>query len=367
MKIGILTSSRADYGIYVPLLNKIKKDDFFKLEIIAFGSHLSTTHGLTIKEIVNDDFEIIHKVHTSFYNDSEKGISASYGEIIISFSKFWNDNKYDLVFCLGDRYEMSAAVQASIPFNLRLAHIHGGETTLGAIDNIYRHQITLASHIHLVASQKFLNKVIDLIGTTRNIYNVGSLSLDGLNKIKLPLWSEVQESFEIPKREFILATFHPETIDVNANYFFVDIICEVLNLLSNNYHVIITLPNADTKGSLYRESFLKLKEKKSKNFTLINSFGKFNYFAAMKASKVILGNSSSSIIEAPSFGKYVINVGKRQLGRLRSKNVIDVSYNTDEIINGVKIAISKGLYEGVNEYYMPNTASNIINIIKNDI
>jgi len=363
MKIGVLTSSRADYGIYLPLLDKLKKDIFFDLEIIAFGTHLSDKHGFTLADIIKDEYDTIHEINSLVDDDSEKGIAVSYGNTIIKFSSFWDRHKYDLVFCLGDRFEMSAAVQASIPFGLRLAHLHGGETTLGAIDNIYRHQITLASQIHFVASDNFLNKLRDIIGSSKAIYNVGALSLDGVKKIILPDWADVRRLFDIPNKEFILITFHPETINPEENKIYIEIIFEVLNELCEKYHLVITLSNADTMGSLYRESSKELKIRNTNNITLIENFGKYNYFAAMKASKILLGNTSSAILEAASFGKYVINVGNRQLGRLRSNNVLDVPYNKMLIINAVNEIINQGPYTGINKYYKPNTALNIIKII----
>ena len=176
MKIGVLTSSRADYGIYLPLLNELKKDIFFDLEIIAFGTHLSERHGLTLSDIIKDGYDTIHEITSLVEDDSEKGIVISYGNTVLEFSNFWSTQKFDLVFCLGDRFEMSAAVQASIPFGVKLAHIHGGETTLGAIDNIYRHQISLASKYHFVSTNDNMQKVEQLIGSSNLIYDVGSLS-----------------------------------------------------------------------------------------------------------------------------------------------------------------------------------------------
>ncbi len=136
----------------------------------------------------------------------------SYAKTIIEFSEFWNINKYDLVFCVGDRFEVNAAVQASIPFGVKLAHLHGGETTLGAIDNIYRHQITQSSHIHFVASMPFFDRVVEIKGASDRIYNVGALSLDGIKNLALPNWCDVRKIFNIPEEEFILITFHPQTI-----------------------------------------------------------------------------------------------------------------------------------------------------------
>ena len=364
MNIGVLTSSRADYGIYLPLLEKLKKDSFFSLEIIAFGTHLSRKHGFTLSDIMKDEYNIIHEITSLSEDDSEKGIAISYANTILSFSDFWSDQKFDLVFCLGDRFEMSAAVQASIPFGVKLAHLHGGEMTLGAIDNIYRHQITLASKYHFVASDKFAKKVSEITGELKGIYNVGSLSLDGVKKIVLPDWGDVRKLFNIPKKEFILITFHPETINPEQNKFHIEIIFESLIELCEKYHLVITLANADTMGSLFRESSRLLKSKKPMNITLIENFGKYNYFSAMKASKILLGNTSSAILEAASFGKYAINVGNRQLGRLRSNNVFDIPYDKARIINGVNDIIKKGVYDGLNKYYKNNPSLKIIKIIK---
>ncbi len=364
MKIGVLTSSRADYGIYLPLLNKLKKDDFFNLEIIAFGTHLSKKHGFTFIDIEQDGYDVIHKLTSLVEDDSEQGIAISYANTVVSFSNFWAINKFDLVFCLGDRFEMSAAVQASIPFGVKLAHFHGGETTLGAIDNIYRHQITLASQIHFVAAKNFLCKIREVIGTSKGIYNVGALSLDGIEQVKLPNWSDVCKLFNIPNKEFILITFHSETINPSVNKIYVETIYDALNVLCKKYHLIITLSNADTMGSLYREFSRKLKIKNNNSVTLIENFGKYNYFAAMKSSKILIGNSSSAILESASFGKFAINVGDRQLGRLRSENIIDVSFNKYEIINAAYKAIKRGPFTGTNKYYKQNVVQNIVQILK---
>ena len=141
MKIGFLTSSRADFGIYLPLLKIIKNDPYFDLEIIVFGTHLSKKYGYTISDIKKENFNKVHEVISLKEDDTIEGVVVSYGNTVCEFASFWKDNTYDLVFSLGDRFEMSAAVQSSIPYGIKLAHIHGGETTLGAIDNIYRHQI----------------------------------------------------------------------------------------------------------------------------------------------------------------------------------------------------------------------------------
>jgi GDP/UDP-N,N'-diacetylbacillosamine 2-epimerase (hydrolysing) len=186
MKIGVLTSSRADYGIYLPLLNKIKVDIFFELEMIAFGTHVSKSHGFTLSEIQKHNYKKIHTISSLISNDDGQSIATSYALTALKFSDFWQHNKFDLVLCLGDRFEMSAAVQAGIPFNMKFAHFHGGETTLGAIDNIYRHQITLASNLHFTASEIFSEDADndgekEIIITNNDIGASGMVSINDLN------------------------------------------------------------------------------------------------------------------------------------------------------------------------------------------
>ena len=360
MKIGVLTSSRADYGIYKLLLSKLSKDDRFDLSIIVFGMHLQKQYGNTIKEIESDGFGVIHKVQAMPINDMPVDISIGYGKLIIEFSNYWNDNQFDYVLALGDRFEMSAAVQAGIPFGVLFAHLHGGETTLGAIDNIYRHQITLASKIHFVATDIYRDKVIDIVGDSSKVFNVGALSIDGFNDLMLPDWNDVRVKFGIPDKPFILVTFHPETIQIARNELYSSIVFETLEELCQANQIVITLSNADTMGKYYRDMAYMLKKKHSDSITLVDSFGKENYFSAMNSSKFLLGNTSSGILEAASFGKFVINVGKRQEGRLRSANVFDVNFIKEEIINCVKKIEKNSVYKGGNKYFKPGTADNII-------
>ena len=364
MKIGVLTSSRADYGIYLPLLQKLKIDSFFELEIIAFGTHLSKNHGYTLKDIVKDGYNTIHEIISLVDDDSQKGISTSYGNTVLKFSEFWENYSFDLVLCLGDRFEMSAAVQASIPFGLKLAHIHGGETTLGAIDNIYRHQITLASSLHFTSTDVFRNKVASLIDSQDNIYSVGSLSLDDLRSF-VPIDKTILcEKFAFPNKEFALITFHPETIDSDKNIFYAQEMRKALAKIATKLFLIITMPNADTMGSILRNEIENLKDELPNQVSCIENFGKENYFSAMFYAKILIGNTSSGIIEAASFNKYVINVGDRQKGRAQSENILHASFNKEDIIEKTFSALNSGMYSGKNIYYKQNAADNIIEILK---
>jgi GDP/UDP-N,N'-diacetylbacillosamine 2-epimerase (hydrolysing) len=364
VKIGILTSSRADYGIYLPLLQKMKSDSFFEMEIIAFGTHLSKSHGYTVKDIEKDGYTCIHAISSLISNDDAQSIASSYGLTVLKFSEFWTNNTYDLVFCLGDRFEMSAAVQAGIPFGVKFAHLHGGETTLGAIDNVYRHQITLASKLHFTATAVFREKVIVLLGSSEGVYSVGSLSLNDI-KTYVPIDRVAFfERFNIPNEEFALVTFHPETMSLQENVQYAQAMKNALATISEKIFIIITMPNADTQGSVYREVIEKLKNELPDRFLLIENFGKVNYFSAMHYAEILIGNTSSGILEAASFGKYVVNVGDRQKGRVQSDNILNCEFEEKAMITAVAKAVSFKKYNGKNVYFKQGVADTIIKIVK---
>ena len=363
LKLGFLTSSRADFGIYKSLLNVLKNDKRFDIHIIAFGMHLEKKYGNTINEIINEGFISIIKITGILNDDSKLDTAISYSTIAQNFSKFWNKNNFDYVFCLGDRFEMSAAVQAGISFEVKFVHIHGGETSLGSIDNIYRNQISLVSKIHFTANEIFSKRLTELLGTSKNIETVGSLSLDGLDLMKIIKWKKVCKSYDIPSQNFVLTTFHPETVNLNNNILFIKELEKSLLKLSSYINLVITFPNADTLGNLYRNMYIKLKDKVPGKIFLVKSFGRSNFFSAMQASSFILGNSSSGIIEAASFKKYVINVGDRQKGRLKSKNIIDVPFDYEKIINACKKFIKPKIYKGKNEYYKSNSSKRILDYL----
>lgn len=364
MKVGLLTSSRADYGIYLPLLEKLKKDSFFELEIIAFGTHLSRSHGYTLCDIENDKYNCIHKISSLISNDDEESVASSYGLTVLKFADFWQNNKYYLVFCLGDRFEMSAAVQAGIPFGVKFVHIHGGETTLGAIDNIYRHQITLASFLHFTATDIFSEKVKSLTGISENVFSVGSLSLNDIKSFSPLEKKGFYNKFKIPNEEYALVTFHPETVSSQDNIQYARAMKNSLVKIAEKIFVIITMPNADTQGSIYRQEIEKLKNEIPNRILLIENFGKINYFSAMYYSKILIGNTSSGILEAASFGKYVVNVGDRQKGRVQSDNVFNCPFDELAIILTVDKAIELTKYEGENVYFKEAAVNNIIKILK---
>jgi len=364
MRIGVLTSSRADYGIYLPLLNQLKEDAFFELEVIAFGTHLSKFHGYTVDQIEKDSYSKIHKISSLISNDDEQAISSSYALTALKFADFWANHKFDLVFCLGDRFEMNAAVQAGIPFRVNFIHLYGGDTTLGAIDDIYRHQITLASKIHFTATEEHKEKVKQITGKNEDIYAVGSLSLDEMINYT-PIQKDIfYQKYDIPEGDYVLITFHPETIAISQNQQYSQEMKNALESLSKRISLVITMPNADTLGSVYRKELENLQKENLSTVRLIENFGKENYFSAMFYARFLLGNTSSGIVEAASFNKYVINVGDRQKGRAQSKNTFNVKFDSTEIFQQSIEVLNLEKYDGENIYYRENVAQSIIQIIK---
>lgn len=365
IKLGILTSSRADFGIYQPLLNKLQKlPDEVKTELIVFGTHLSRFHGYTLLEIANHYHFPIHKINGMPLGDSPEAIANGYGNLVTNFSNFWATHTFDWVLALGDRFEMSAAVQGGIPQGVKFAHLHGGETTLGAIDNIYRHQISLASQIHFVATDEFGERVREITHSVK-VYSVGALSLDGIEQIQVPAWDVVKAGFNIPVDDFILCTFHPETVTFKNNQQYSEEIIKSIREIVKQLPVIVTLPNADTAGTIFRQAFISLKAELPDRVFLIENFGRLNYFSAMKQASMLLGNTSSGIIEAASFGRFVVNVGERQKGRPQSTNVINVPFEKNDIVTEVFKTLNKGSFTGKNIYYIEGTTDMILNILRN--
>jgi GDP/UDP-N,N'-diacetylbacillosamine 2-epimerase (hydrolysing) len=367
MKIGLLTSSRADFGIYLPLIKALKADPFFELEIIAFGTHLSNYHGYTIADIEKSGFEVKHKISSMLLTDDPASIAATYALTTLRFADLWSNvaNEYDWVLCLGDRYEMAAAVNAGIPFNIKFAHIGGGDTTLGAIDNIYRHTITLASKLHFVQLEEFALRIQELAGKDAPCIITGSLSLENLNEIRLLTIEEFKNTWNIDlSLPSILVTIHPETIAVDKNTLFAEEVFNSLLQLNLSYQVIISMPNADTMGTIYRAMFGRLKKQPSRGKVfLIENFGTQSYFSCMKHVWLLLGNSSSGIIEAASFNKYVLNIGDRQKGRLASRNVIHVPFDANAIFENAKKFAGRE-YTGENIYSRGNATQKILQTLK---
>lgn len=364
MKVAVLTSSRADYGIYFPLLKAMLTESSIETSIIAFGTHTSEKYGRTVNTIINDGFPVEFIIDGIPKDDSSLAISEFIGETIVKFAAFWETKKFDLVFCLGDRYEMFAACVSSIPFNVKLAHIHGGEHTAGSIDDIFRHSITHMASYHFTTTEIYKQRVSELKGTENRVFNVGALSIDHLKMRKLLTKEEFYFKFGIDLTlPTILITFHPETVSLENNEFHIkELIAALTNL--TDYQLLITMPNADTMGNLIRSNLQEFAINKS-NVKLKETLGSEGYLSCMKHCAMMLGNTSSGFVEAYYFGKYVINLGERQNGRIITPNIFNCKIDRFEISNAVrKPQKFDDFQKPHNLYGEGNTAIKILNIIR---
>jgi GDP/UDP-N,N'-diacetylbacillosamine 2-epimerase (hydrolysing) len=366
--IFVLTSSRADYGIYLPLLKKIQAQKKYKLQLIVFGTHLSKKYGYSISQIIKDGFSVskAFQIDTIPNGDSQKDITAAIGKTIEAFSKFWDTISVlpDLVLALGDRYEMMAAVTSIVPFGHKIAHLHGGEQTLGAIDDVFRNAITAMSNIHFTSTENYKKRVIEIIGNKKSVYQVGALSLDNLNIIPMKSKAQLSEELKIELKHYVLVTMHPETIHPEKNEAYIKILLHVLSKIKKQ--ILFTLPNADTSSLVIRNAILKF-VKDNKQHIAIENLGTVNYFNAMRHCDYLLGNTSSGIIEAASMNKYVIDIGDRQKGRLTSKNVYHSMIEEVALLNSIKKVVKLKKYTGTNLYGNGNSADKILKILANEL
>ena len=362
MKIAILTSSRADYAGISPLLKELKKRKEFKVSIIAFGTHPSSFHGNTINKIIEEGYKVEYVIESMVLGDTPEAISTCIGLTTIKFASIWSKNEFDLIITTGDRYEMFAAALAAVPFNIPIAHIHGGEDTEGAIDNIFRHSLSLMAKYHFTTTQQFKERIAALKNNASGIYNAGALSIDAMKGTTLLSLKEFKQKFNIDLSiPSVLITLHPETSSLQKNNKYINEFIAALKRLTV-YQLIITMPNADSMGNMFRE---KLNDfiKESKNAIGVESFGNLGYFTCMKYSKFMLGNSSSGFVEASFFPKYVINVGNRQKGRIVTKNIIACTFDKKAILNAVKKVEAATPLTSIKEYGNGTAAKKIVEIL----
>lgn len=347
--IAFLTCGRSDFSIYLPLIKELKNLDV-SISILAFGSHLSSKYGNSLQEIINIKPDHLIKINSLNKQFSQEDIALSMADTLKKFANIWNKYQFDMVFALGDRFEMFAAVASGIPFNVRFAHLHGGEQTLGAIDDVFRHSISAMSKIHFASTKQHADRVKEILGKKENVHNVGSLSLHNINKGFLYTKKEFYKKFNIPNQPFVLVTIHPETIDLNNNEPLVNQSVEVLDEFE--IMKVVTLPNNDTSADVVRNKLLM--KKKSKDYIIFDSMGVKGYYSAIKFCKFMFGNSSSGIIESMYFKKNVMNLGNRQKGRQQNENVFNVPIDKTQIRKTFKELIGKSACSGNDLFFKKN-------------
>ena len=365
INIGVLTSSRADYGIYLPLLKKMRDDKAIEFSLIVFGTHLKKDFGYTVQQIEMDGFSIDKRLDCLKYGDTPEDIAQNYAYTGSMFSKYWGKTSFDMVLCLGDRFEMAAAVNAGIPHGISFAHIHSGESSQGAIDNIYRDQISLASELHFVSINTLQGRIEKLTGKMKTAFYCGAIGLENIQSMPLLSIEEFKAKWNIDLSiPTILMTVHPETIQPERNKNNIKELEKVLRELLDETQVLATMPNADTLGSLYRKMFDDMKG--IDNLKIVENLGTQSYFSSMEYCALLVGNTSSGIIEAASFKKYALNLGDRQKGRISGKNVVHVPFKHQIILEETKKHIGR-TYSGENIYECKNGTQQIIRRIKNKI
>jgi GDP/UDP-N,N'-diacetylbacillosamine 2-epimerase (hydrolysing) len=334
-KVCVITGTRAEYGLLYWLMKEIVADNELELQLIVTGMHLSPEFGLTYKEI-EKEFKIDKKIEMLLSSDTSIGISKSMGLAQISFSEAYEELKPDIVVVLGDRYEIFSATSAAMIANIPVAHLHGGETTEGAFDESIRHCITKMSHLHFTATDEYKNRVIQLGEHPNRVFNVGGMGIENIKRLKLLTRDEFEESidFKLNKKN-ILVTFHPVTLENStAKEEFQELLDAIDELKDTN--IIFTKANSDTDGRIINQMIDEYVSKESNKSICFTSLGQLRYLSALQYVNAMVGNSSSGLLEAPSFKIGTINIGDRQKGRKKANSIIDCEPNKKSIKKAFK-------------------------------
>lgn len=369
-KICVFTGTRAEYGLLKPLMKKINIDNDFVLQIIASGMHLSPEFGLTYKQIEDDGFLIDEKIDILLSSDRDEGINKTIGLGIISITDVFSRLKPDYCILLGDRYETFAAAVSAYTMKIPIIHISGGVTTEGAYDEAYRHSITKMSYLHFTATEEYRNRVIQLGEDPQRVFNVGAIGLDNIKEIELLSKKELEKELDFTLgNKSILVTFHPTTLEIGTANVQIDNLLNALDKFRNEVKIVFTKSNSDSMGRLINQKideFVKTHENSKAYFSL----GTKKYLSLLQYVDCVVGNSSSGIIEVPSFKKATINIGDRQKGRFKPISIIDCECTQEDIEFAIKRGMDMQFKDLIKEFKNPygdgNTSDKIINILKSE-
>ena len=365
----IVTTGRADYGLLYPLIRKISSSKSFELKLIATGTHLSSYHGESIRLIEEDkNVEITERIEMTAEGDTEYSICYSIARGLEGFSQLLKKTSPDLIIVLGDRYELLSVGVAAVIHKIPIAHIHGGELSAGQIDDSIRHSITKMSAFHFASMDIYARRIIQMGESPDRVHVVGALGVDNIISMPLLTLEELSNLVDLDFNQRVaLLTFHPVTLDSYDSAG--EQVQEVLNaLLESDLLVLMTMPNSDTANRLIYKEMEKFCEKYPKEFKLVKNLGQRAYLSAMKYSDIMVGNSSSGIIEAASFKLPVVNIGDRQEGRFKSLNIIDCVCSKIAIKKALDKALSEGFIKSVINLKSPygdgNASLRIIDILE---
>mgnify|MGYP001021840459 CR=1 FL=1 len=365
--ISILTATRAEYGLLKPIIKKLMITEEYDIRIAVTGMHLSPEYGLTYQEIEKDGFSIDKKIDILLCSGNPTAVSKSMGLALISFSEYFEELKPNLLLVLGDRYETLAVCIAAMNARIPIAHLHGGEITEGLIDEAIRHSITKMSYLHFTSTEEYKRRVIQLGENPGRVFNVGAVGIEAISQMKFMDLKEFEQSvdFEI-KGKLALLTFHPVTLENDTAQKQFHHILQALDEF-DDLQIIITKANADAGGAAINRMIDEYADKNRGKCRAFYSLGQERYLNAMNRCDFIIGNSSSGIIEAPSFKKPTINIGDRQKGRVQAKSVINCGPIKSEIVSAIKKAMSKDflatLSDMENPYGNGNVSAKVISVI----
>ena len=367
-KICVITGTRAEYGLLSRLMRFIADDKDLQLQIIATNMHLSPEYGLTYREIEEDGFVINRKVYMLLSSDSANATVKSIGLGTIGFADAYEELKPDMILVLGDRYEILATTTAALIYKIPVVHIHGGEITEGAYDDAIRHAITKMSHLHFTSTEEYRQRVIQMGENPSTVFYVGALGCDNIRQIPLMNKEELEKSlnFSLDKKT-ILVTFHPVTMENNtAETQFKELLSAIDEC--EDLRVIFTMPNSDTDGRIIVDLIKKYVADNPEKAIWFNSLGMKRYLSTLQYIGAVVGNSSSGIVEVPSFHIPTLNIGDRQKGRIMAASVTNCLPTKNDIKQNLRTIMQpdyvNSLKDVKNPYDKPNTAQEIARIIK---
>ena len=367
--ICVLTTTRADYGILRPLLLALSKDGSLDLRLLVTGTHLSEAFGMTVREIEADGFSIDARISIlENGSDAPGAMSHSMARAIEGFGSYFQDCRPALLVVLGDRYETFAVCAAAVSVCIPIAHLHGGETTEGAMDECFRHCITKMSYLHFTAAEPYRRRVIQLGEDPARVFNVGGLGVENAlhTDFLTPEQLESDLRFPLLQKPYVVTTFHPVTLEPGSAEAQLE---ELLAAIASreDLHFLITKSNADTGGQSINER-LDIFKKEHSHCHVVVSLGVRRYMSALKYALCVLGNSSSGLLEAPSFGIPTINIGDRQRGRIQAESVLNCRPEREDILRALERACSpdfrKKAAAARNPYGDGNTSGRILEMIK---
>ncbi|MCK6604151.1 MAG: UDP-N-acetylglucosamine 2-epimerase [Ignavibacteriaceae bacterium] len=368
MKICIFTASRAEYGLLKPLIERLLADKEVSVFLIVSGMHLSHEFGQTKNEIITNRLAGYEEVEILLSSDSSIGVAKAMGLGMISYAEVLKRVNPDLLIVLGDRFEVLSVTAAAVVCKIPVGHIHGGELTAGAYDNSIRHAITKMSHLHFACHENYRKRIIQMGEIPESVFNVGALGVDNLSKLQLMGEEELESSigFNLDK-PFFIVTFHPETLETQSASEQINELLTSLNKFTG-YKIIFTKANADEQGRAINERISDFVSENTKDYALFDSLGNLRYLSALKHSELLIGNSSSGILEMPYFDKPTINIGERQKGRVFPSSVISCGAKENEITEAINLGLSLEFRNSIKgqkkEFGDGNTAERIYQIIK---